>query len=1258
MKLLAWNCRGLGNPRTVRELHLLVKEKVPQVVFISETKCNREKVEKIRNRLGLANSFVVESRGRSGGLAMMWSEKTYASLFSYSIHHISLEACNEEGGSKYHVTGFYGDPVVMKRRACWDLLRLLRPESNCPWLCMGDFNELLSNEEKYGAAERPFSQMESFREALDECELSDLGFFGSRFTWCNKREGRAFIKERLDRAFGNSSWPNLFESSIVQVLPVLTSDHAPLLIHCFNSQEERLEHKKLSRYEAFWSKKQECRDIIQRTWLSFRGRNSNLKNVQHALESSMVQLQAWVRRTRDHQRQKVKQKTDMIMQMQNQNEGELNAEIKALQDEVEVFMEDEELIWKQRAKQQWLKDGDRNSKFFHKCASHRRKVNVIKSITDERGNRATNRAEHIVGGDVAAAVQEILETRRGVAEINETYIALIPKKKLPTIVSEYRPISLCNVIYKVVSKVLANRLKLFLPSIISPSQSAFVPGRLISDNIIVAYETMHSMKHRMRGKREGYMALKLDMSKAYDRIEWPFLEAVLLKMGFSKEWTELVMSCVSSVKYSILINGTPQQKFCPKRGLRQGDPLSPYLFILCSEVLGLLLDQAEQKGFISGFPFARGRLLVNHLFFADDSLLFCKANALEWSRLFGILKMYEYASGQRLNMDKTAVYFSSNTRAEAKEVILAAAGLEEAKSYEKYLGLPAYVGKQKLNAFKPVLDNIRARMHSWSVRFLSQAGKEVLLKSVIQAIPTYCMSIFKLPKAILNSINSLMQRFWWGMKGDRSKIKWLSWKTLGISKEEGGLGYRDFENFNVALLAKQGWRLLKQPDSLPARILKAKYFHKSDFIQAKLGSNPSFLWRSFTAGREVLREGMLWCIGNGNSVRIWKDKWIPRPTSYKVQSTVRVLDESSKVSCLIDQHRVEWNKALLQDVFDPEEIEVISRIPISITNANDKLTWRCTKDGSFSVKSAYHLLCMMEANNQGQSSSVVPNNKSWSMIWKLGIPNANRMLIWRACHESLPTKLNLFKKRIVESPFCPVCQLEQESVMHALWSYASVQDVWSLTTVYQIWKRRNHFIFEQKFWEPGKVVDAASQVVTDYSVANNKDVAVQVSSRQSVSNWRAPPLNVFKVNWDAAVDKSKCKIGAGIVIRNWEGSVVASLRSPKDSFPDALLAESYGVLKAILFSQQLGLTHVIFEGDAQQVVLALNKPSQDEFPAGVFLSDAKLLLGSFVRWSVEHVSRDCNSVAHVLAKDALKLSEESIPLGEIPSCIHPLGLLS
>lgn len=147
------------------------------------------------------------------------------------------------------------------------------------------------------------------------------------------------------------------------------------------------------------------------------------------------------------------------------------------------------------------------------------------------------------------------------------------------------------------------------------------------------------------------------------------------------------------------------------------DHLFPYLFILCSEVLSHMLVTAEMKGHISGFPFAQGTLLVNHLSFANDSLLFCKANALEWSRLYRLLNSYEVASGQRLNLENTSIYFSRNTRSAAKES--SPAGLRETRSFEKYLELPSYVGKHKLVVFRPILDSIRNKMNNWKVRFLS-----------------------------------------------------------------------------------------------------------------------------------------------------------------------------------------------------------------------------------------------------------------------------------------------------------------------------------------------------------------------------------------------------------------------------------------------------------------------------------------------------------------------------------------------------------
>ena len=257
----------------------------------------------------------------------------------------------------------------------------------------------------------------------------------------------------------------------------------------------------------------------------------------------------------------------------------------------------------------------------------------------------------VVGPFVTKSVLQILNSSSLPCVLNETYICLIPKVQCPQKVTEFRPISLCNVIYKIVSKVLANRLKRILPKVIGEAQSAFVPWRQISDNVVVAFETMHSIKMKKKGKK-GLMAVKLDMSKAYDRVEWKYLEGVMKRMGFQEKWIQLSMMCVKTVSYSVLINGEPKGRIIPTRGLRQGDPISPYLFLLCMERLLALLQKEVRMGRIMGVPVCKGAPKISHLFFTDDGIIFCRATLEEANRVSQVLKDYERESGQKLNKEK------------------------------------------------------------------------------------------------------------------------------------------------------------------------------------------------------------------------------------------------------------------------------------------------------------------------------------------------------------------------------------------------------------------------------------------------------------------------------------------------------------------------------------------------------------------------------------------------------------------------------
>ena len=212
-----------------------------------------------------------------------------------------------------------------------------------------------------------------------------------------------------------------------------------------------------------------------------------------------------------------------------------------------------------------------------------------------------------------------------------------------------------------------------LPQIISENQSAFLSERLITDNVLVAFKLMHHLEHKKSGNK-GYMAVKLDISKAYDRVKWDFIEKVMRRMGFHDKWVGWVLKCITTVSYSILINGEAHGNISPTRGLRQGDPLSPYLFLLCTEAFSALIDDASNRQKLNGVSICRGYLSVTHLFFADDSLLFCKTEKREVSKLMEILELYEAASRQKINIEKSSVTFSHNTSLETRNEVLGTLG--------------------------------------------------------------------------------------------------------------------------------------------------------------------------------------------------------------------------------------------------------------------------------------------------------------------------------------------------------------------------------------------------------------------------------------------------------------------------------------------------------------------------------------------------------------------------------------------------------
>lgn len=369
----------------------------------------------------------------------------------------------------------------------------------------------------------------------------------------------------------------------------------------------------------------------------------------------------------------------------------------------------------------------------------------------------------IVGGEVCKMVKYFFNEGDLLREFNTTNLVLIPKIPFPEELSQFRPISLCNFILKIITKAMANRLKKVLKWLISPNQSAFVPGRMIQDSIVVAHEAFHFLKRKKKGA-DGYMALKLDFNKAYDRVEWDFLEEVLRKMGFEENWIRWTMECITTVNFDIFVNGEARSKVSPGRGLRQGDPLSPYLFVLVKDVLSKLMQQGIADSQREGMIINKHCPVLSHIFFADDAILFLKAELKNCRAVKSILDLYGLASGQLINFNKSSISFSANMCATEKQLICDFLNVKHSRGDSKYLGLPSFWGRSKAEAYAFIVEKALKKMQGWKAKCLSLGGKETLIKSVVQGIPTYAMAYFLLPKSICDKLNALSRNFWW--KGD------------------------------------------------------------------------------------------------------------------------------------------------------------------------------------------------------------------------------------------------------------------------------------------------------------------------------------------------------------------------------------------------------------------------------------------------------------------------------------------------------------
>lgn len=700
-------------------------------------------------------------------------------------------------------------------------------------------------------------------------------------------------------------------------------------------------------------------------------------------------------------------------------------------------------------------------------------------------------------------------------------------------------------------------------------------------------------------------------------------------------------------------------------------------FILAAEGLSAMLRHLEANGSIQGCVIAPGAPPVSHLFFADDSLLFFRASVDESLCIKHCLEVYEHASGQSINLLKSSITFSSNVRDGPRTTIRSIFGITSSDSHDRYLGLPSLVGRNKSKIFRYISDRVWERINSWSFKFLSRAGKHVLLKSVIQSLPSYSMQVFLIPASICDRVQKTMNSFWWGCPQEsNSGIRWSSWDKMCISKGSGGLGFRKLREFNLSLLAKRGWEIITNPSTLAAKVLKARYFPDGDFLSAELGPNPSYLWSSLLAAKPLLQSGCRFRVGNGESLNIWRSPWLPSVDSGLIATAPIPGLEEAKVCDLFKEDRSGWDENLL-GLFELRDCDLIRRIPISLNPNDDKLFWLLDSRGIYSVRSGYKALSNHLVSSYGRPF------QWWFRLWNAAVPPKFKEFCWRAASGFLPTASSLIKKGVSIDSKCTLCDSGSEDSTHLLLSCEFAVSVWNLANlhinlqfssmsdwfaylfnsrdqgvvgyalsiIWHIWNARNKKLWQGIVLSPEAIIHAALSFLSAWQAVQSSQLRVGVVPSTSPSRWIAPPFNWFKCNFDAARFVVSNSSGFGCVVRGASGNFIAAHAAAAPGLHDAFLAEVLGFRGTLTWIRSLHIDNIIFESDSQLLVRAFHTNSLDNSYAGAVLDDCKVLLASFNSFLVNHVLRSANQVAHVLARESGSRSDPRCWVDVPPSCI-------
>ncbi|GJX28323.1 putative RNA-directed DNA polymerase [Tanacetum coccineum] len=920
-----------------------------------------------------------------------------------------------------------------------------------PWVILGDFNACLDPSERSSSCSKVTTTMCDFRECVADIEVDDIAMNGLKFTW-NKKPGKVRgLLKKLDRVLGNGSFISSFPTTFARFLPFMLSDHT---LAVFVIPEVIKPKPKPFKFHNYLSSKDEFLPTVIRIWNNKIGA---------AVQSSLCA---------------------------DPHNGLLReAEAKTFK-AYKSALKDEELFLKQKAKVQWLDEGDKNSRYFHNVVKGRLNRNRISYVEDLNGNafhglnvgeqfvlhfknvlgmksvvspivdpgslffktlpesealhmiRAVSDDEikkalfsidgnkapgpdgfsanffkdswSIVGSEVCQAVKDFFRNGKLLKEVNATIISLVPKTATPSIVSDYRPIACCNVVYKIISKIISNRLKVVLGSLVDENQCAFIPSRQISDNILLSQELMRGY-HRDRGFAK--CAFKVDIQKAYDSVEWVFLSSCLKAFGFHDTMIKWIMNCVTSVSFSVNVNGDHLGFFKGMRGLRQGDPLSPYLFTLVMEVFNLVLKRQIAKNPSFKYHWLCKDLKLTHLCFADDILLFCHGDSNSAAVFKLALDEFGGMSGLLPNKIKSVVFFG-NVRKVARRNILKVMPFQVGILPVRYLGVPLISKRLYVKDCQLLIDRVKKRVFDWKNKTLSFAGRLQLVQSVVSSLQVYWSSVFILPKTIAYDIERLMRDFIWNFgefKRGKSKV---NWDAVCKPKVEGGLGIKSLNSWNISLMSKHIWNIVTHKESLWVKWINVYKLKGRSFWDIPEKAGACWAWKNLLRYRDLFRDHIVHKIGDGLSTSLWFDNWSVICPLNKFISRREILSSGLSLNCnvaeIIKDGMWDW-PAILTDKYDGL---LVIPPPCLISGKADKVVWRNNmgRHNDFSVSEVW--------NDIRSKNELVPWSK---LVWFSQCIPRHSFMLWVAILRRLKTHDLMKKWDNDESLFCVFCRKVPDS---------------------------------------------------------------------------------------------------------------------------------------------------------------------------------------------------------------------------------------